>query len=319
MQPTNLHCLITGGAGFIGSHLAEGLLAAGHRVRVLDNFSTGKPDNLSAIINNVDLIEGDIRNYQTVRQAAKRIDVIFHQAAMASVFESMQNPARNHDINVNGTLYVLEAARQAGVSRLIFASSAAVYGPAPDTPIAEETPVRPVSPYGLGKHMGEQYCHLYAHLYGVQTVCFRYFNVYGPRQNPNSAYSGVISIFTDTILSGSNPVVYGDGRQSRDFVHVSDIVAANLSGMMYEGERHRVFNVASGQHHSLLDVLDVLQRHTGKTFDIEYQPERRGDIRDSCADITRIRKELNFKPRMSFENGLVHYANVIAASHASVR
>lgn len=317
MAPTGhqLNCLVTGGAGFIGSHLSEGLLAKGHQVRVLDNFSTGSRDNLAAIRHQIDLVEGDIRDFETIRRAATGMDVIFHEAAMASVFESMQNPARNHDINVNGTLYALEAARQAKVPRFVFASSAAVYGPAPEIPIMEIMPVNPVSPYGMSKLMGEQYCQMYTQLYGLQSMCLRYFNVYGPRQNPKSPYSGVISIFTDTVLAGGTPVIYGDGLQSRDFIHVSDIVAANLLAMTTP-HQSGIFNVANGQRHSLLDVLDVLQKHTGKPVTFEYRPERRGDVRDSCADISRICNELGFQPQMSFTKGLSAYADFMAASAA---
>ena len=310
-------CLITGGAGFIGSHLCEALLSQGHTVRVLDNFSTGHRQNLLGVEKDCQIIEGDIRDYETVRKAADGVDVIFHQAAMASVFESMKNPSRNHDINVNGTFHVIEAARQAGVPRFVFASSAAVYGPAIEKPITEGFPIQPVSPYGLSKHMGEEYCHQYAHIYDMQTVCFRYFNVYGPRQDPKSAYSGVISVFTNTILEGGTPIVYGDGKQSRDFVHVSDVVQANLLAMTSEGDKHQVFNVANGQQHNLLEVLEILKQHTGKTFNEEYREERRGDVRDSLADISKIKSRLGFNPGISFKEGLSRYADYTIANMVS--
>lgn len=296
-------CLVTGGAGFIGSHLVETLLSQGYEVRVLDNFSSGSHDNLLGCIDRIELIKGDIRDFETLRRACEGMDAVLHQAAVASVLQSVQEPHLTHDINVNGTLNVLEAARLAGVKKVNLASSAAVYGASEVLPKQEAMIVQPVSPYGLHKLMGEQYGAMYSTLYGLQVSCFRYFNVYGPRQDAKSQYSGVISIFLDRLLSGGTPKIYGDGRQSRDFIHVSDICQANVLALMTD-LTFEVFNLGCGEGHTLLKTLAALQVQTGNRVQPEYLPERRGDLRHSTADISKTRQVLGFAPKKDFQAGL---------------
>lgn len=298
------HYLVTGGAGFIGSHLVEALLRDGSKVTVLDNLSTGKKSNLYAVMDRITFIEGDICDPGTVNSAAEGVDVIFHQAAMPSVVESIKDPALTHEVNLTGTVNVLEAARLNKVSKVVYASSAAVYGPARELPQTEETETGPVSPYGLHKLTGEHYCRLYQELYGIQTVCLRYFNVYGHRQDPHSPYSGVISIFSETILNGKSPTVYGDGLQRRDFVHVSDVVQANILAAQTSWFESLILNVASGDSNSLLTLLKILERLTGQNFKIRFKEERRGDLRDSSACIEKTREILGYEPQRSLEDGL---------------
>ena len=219
--------LVSGGAGFIGSHLVEALVSRGDVVRVLDNLSTGRVENLAAVASSIDLVEGDIRDPDTVRAALRGVERVFHQAALVSVPQSVEDPMTTHAINVDGTLNLLNAAREAGAQSFVYASSSAVYGDLPELPKVETMPAAPVSPYGLSKQIDEQYAQLFTQLYGLRTVGLRYFNVYGPRQDPSSPYSGVISIFIDHLLANTRPTIYGDGRQTRDFIYVADVVQAN--------------------------------------------------------------------------------------------
>lgn len=297
--------LVTGGCGFIGSHLCEALVARGDRVRVLDNLSSGYEHNLAAFRHHVEFMRGDVRDQAALRSAMQGVKHVFHEAALVSVFDSVERPLDNHEINVTGTLNVLIAAREAGVKRLLVASSAAIYGNSPELPKREDMLPGPESPYGLAKIAKEYYLSIFASLYGVETISLRYFNVYGPRQDPKSMYSGVISKFSDVVRAGQNPTVFGDGEQTRDFVFVKDVVAANLLAMAAPHLGHgEVFNVATGHRTSLLDLLAALRDLTGRPFEIQFKPARAGDIRHSVADVSRARDLLGFTARYTIRDGL---------------
>ena len=296
--------LVTGGAGFIGSHIVEALLRRSHQVRILDNFSTGKRENLPADQVNVEVLTGDVRESETVARAVAGMDGVFHEAALVSVPLSVKNPQDSFEINAKGTINVLDAARKAGVRRVVYASSAAVYGDQSQLPLTETAPLRPLSPYGLDKMYGEQAGNLYSTLYAQEAVALRYFNVYGPRQDPKSPYSGVISIFVDAIRSGRPPTIYGDGEQTRDFVYVADVVEANLKAMFARYEGFKVFNVACGRQTSLNQLFTELQRLAGTALQPIYGPARAGDVRHSLADISLIQRELEYAPAFSLAEGL---------------
>lgn len=295
--------LITGGAGFIGSHIADRLLLDGHSVRILDNFSTGKRENIpdSPLVS---VIEGDVAEADTVRRAMQGVDRVFHEAAIASVPETVGDPLGSARVNYQGTLNVLESARQAGVQRVVFACSAAVYGDLPELPKQEGMPVRPLSPYAVDKLASEHACQVYTHLYGLEAVALRYFNVFGPRQDPGSPYSGVISIFTDCIRSGRQPRIYGDGEQTRDFVYVADVVEANMRAVFSPRAPGRSYNIATGSTISINELLRTLCRLQDRPFDPVWLPGREGDIRHSQADIRRAMDELDWHPEVKFEDGL---------------
>jgi len=295
--------LVTGGAGFIGSHITDRLLADGHRVRILDNFSTGKHENIPDS-DAIELIEGDVGNYDTVRTAMERVDIVFHEAAIASVPETVGNPLASERVNYRGTLNILEAARHAGVKRVMFACSAAVYGDLPELPKQESMPVKPLSPYAVDKLASEQACQMYTHLYGLETVSLRYFNVFGPRQDPSSPYSGVISIFSDTLGQGKQPTIYGDGEQTRDFVYVSDVVEANIKAATAPSAAGRAINIATGGKLSINALLKAISDLKGQPFEPRYKPGRQGDIRHSRADISAARELLDWEPVVAFEDGL---------------
>ena len=308
--------LVTGGCGFIGSHLVEALAGQGHRVRVLDNLSSGHARNLEHVRGRVEVIVGDIRDRAQIDAATEGMDYVFHEAALVSVFDSVERPRDNHDINITGTLNVLEAAREHGVKRVVMASSAAVYGNAPELPKREDQRPEPESPYAIGKILGEYYFSVYAKLYGLQTVALRYFNVYGPRQDPSSMYSGVISKFSDVLAKGGTPVVFGDGGQTRDFVFVRDVVQANLRAMESDqAGRGDVFNVGTGRRTSLLDLLAALGDLTGRRPAPEFREARAGDIRHSVSDIGRARSVLGYEPAYGLREGL---AELVAASAGKV-
>jgi UDP-N-acetylglucosamine/UDP-N-acetyl-alpha-D-glucosaminouronate 4-epimerase len=296
--------LITGGAGFIGSHIAEGLLAAGHQVRVLDNLSSGKRENLLHLGDAVELVVGDVRDRDALDAACDGCEVVFHQAAVVSVPYSVEHPQESHDVNIQGTFNTLQAARGAGVRRVLLACSAAVYGEEPTLPKRETMAPAPLSPYGLEKITGEYYLGVFNALYGVETVSLRYFNVFGPRQDPGSPYSGVISVFVDRALSGQRPTIYGDGEQSRDFVYVGNVVRANLLAAAAPGAAGRCYNIGCGEAITLNALLEALGELTGRSMTPEYGPERAGDIRDSVADISRARQELGYAPDLGLMEGL---------------
>jgi nucleoside-diphosphate-sugar epimerase len=298
-----MNTLVTGGAGFIGSHIVDRLLNDGHRVRILDNFSTGKHENVPAS-GDVEVIEGDVGDLGTVSKAMTDVESVFHEAAIASVPETVGNPLASEHTNYRGTLNVLEAARRAGTRRVIFACSAAVYGDLPGLPKGEDMPLKPLSPYAVDKLASEYACRLYHSLYGLETVALRYFNVFGPRQDPSSPYSGVISIFSDCIRQGRQPVIYGDGEQTRDFVFVADVVEANIRAAVSETAPGRAINIATNSTISINLLLETICRLYGQAFAPEYRPEREGDIKHSQADIGAAREHLRWEPVVAFEDGL---------------
>ena len=297
--------LVTGGCGFIGSHICEDLVERGHTVRVLDNLASGYLRNLDHLGSAVEIQQGDVRNPDDVRQAVAGVRGVFHEAALVSVFDSVQRPMDNHDINATGTLQVLLAARDAGVQRVVLASTAAAYGNDPELPKREDMRPQPESPYAVAKIAGEHYLRLFASLYALPTVVLRYFNVFGPRQDPKSPYSGVISRFCDDVTAGRTPTVFGDGGQTRDFVFVKDVVQANWLAMSDRTEgRGQIYNVASGRTASLLDLLATLGQLTGRPVAPAHQPARAGDIRHSAADIAKARRELGYEPQFDLTRGL---------------
>ncbi len=296
--------LVTGGAGFIGSHIVTRLVRDGHGVRVFDNLSTGKRENLAHVAADVELVVGDIRDEVAVGHAAAGVDLVFHEAAIVSVPYSVEHPRETHAVNVLGTLNVALAARDAGAKRLVFACSAAVYGEDPELPKRETMRPVPVSPYGVEKIAGEQYLHAFSAIYGIETVSLRYFNVFGPRQDPSSAYSGVISIFADRISRGAELKVYGDGKQTRDFVFVDNVVDANMLAATTVGVSGRAYNVACGRGTTLLELGALLGEVSGKAARIVHAEPRLGDVRESVADISLARAELGYAPRVTVRDGL---------------
>ncbi|MFA6107817.1 MAG: SDR family oxidoreductase [Candidatus Latescibacterota bacterium] len=296
--------LVTGGAGFIGSHLVEELLRRGDTVRVLDNFSTGKRENLAPFFDRIELLEGDIRSYHIVREAVKGVDYILHQGALPSVPRSVRDPITTNEVNVGGTLNLLDAARDAGVKRVVYASSSSVYGANRALPKQEEMVPHPISPYAVSKLAGEQYCHVFSRTYGLETVALRYFNVFGPRQDPRSTYSAFIPKFIVGIMQGTRLVLDGDGSQSRDFTFVSNVVQANLRAVEAEGVSGEIFNVACGVSLSLNEIVAHLRRAIGREGVIERGPARAGDVPQSLADITRARERLGYEPAVSAREGL---------------
>jgi nucleoside-diphosphate-sugar epimerase len=297
------HFLVTGGAGFIGSHLVEALAGQGHRVRVADAFITGKRSNLDHV-DGVEILEGNLADIAFARQAVAGVDFVLHQAAIPSVPLSVADPLTSHRSNVDGTLNVLVAARDAGVRRLVFAASSSAYGNTPTLPKHEEMPADPLSPYALQKVIGEQYLQMFTRLYGLETVSLRYFNVFGPRQDPSSAYSGVISVFATALLDGRAPTIYGDGEQTRDFTYVSDVVDGVLRACQAPQASGEVINLATGGRISLNLLFETMGRLVGSKVKPVYAEERAGDVRDSQADITKARRLLGFEPRVSLEEGL---------------
>ena len=298
--------LVTGGAGFIGSNLTEALLKKGHRVRILDNFSTGKRENLIFDRENhsLDVVEGDIRDFTVCQKAMKEIEYVFHQAALPSVPQSVEDPLTSNSVNVVGTLNILLAARDEGVRRLIYASSCAIYGDDPTLPKKEDMIPVPLSPYALQKYIGEHYGRLFFQLYGLEAVSLRYFNVFGPKQDPNSIYSAVIPRFIDALVQGRPPIVFGDGEQSRDFIYVENVVQANLLAMDAKHLHGEVINIASGERRSLNQLIDILKEILGSKVSPVYQEARKGDIKHSLADIHQGKKILNYDPQVEIKVGL---------------
>lgn len=297
-------CLVTGGAGFIGSNLVDYLVREGMQVRVLDNLSTGNLENLEPVRGQIDFNQGDVRDFDTLLRAMSDIELVFHQAAMVSVPESVEDPVEAAMINDLGTLYLLEASHRAGVRKVILASSCAVYGDLPQLPKREDMATRPQSPYAASKLHGETYACLYSDLYGLETVCLRYFNVYGPKQDPTSQYSGVISIFMDKAVRDELPTIYGDGDQYRDFVYVADVVGANLQAALAENISGVVINVGTGGSVTINQLWKSIARLAGVESKPVRAPERPGDIQESVADISRARQMLEFEPKYSFQEGL---------------
>jgi nucleoside-diphosphate-sugar epimerase len=296
--------LVTGGAGFIGSHLAERLCRDGHRVRVLDNFATGRRESLASIHDEVELVEGDVRSYEQVHRCVRGCELVFHQAALPSVPRSVQDPVTSHESNATGTLNVLLAARDEGVRRVIFASSSSVYGANRELPSREETPALPIAPYAVAKLAAENYCRAFSEVYGLETVSLRYFNVFGPRQDPLSEYAAVVPRFSAAMLDGRPPMVYGDGEQSRDFTYIDNAVEANLLAANASGVDGQVFNIACGEAITLNTLLEELRGITGSEVEAVHEAPRPGELRHSLADISRARETLGYEPAISLQKGL---------------
>lgn len=295
--------LVTGGAGFIGSHLVDALVALHVDVVVLDDLSTGKRENLSQVSDRVTFVEGSVADQETVARVMTGIDVVFHQAAVASVPKSLEDPLGTHAVNVTGTLNVFEEARKAGVKRVVYASSCAIFGDDPELPKQETSPAAPKSPYALHKLTGEKYARLYGELFGLSTVGLRYFNVFGPRQDPSSPYSGVISIFSTRIAEEKPITIFGDGKTTRDFIYVADVVRANI--LAAEAENPSLaYCVGTGIETTLLEVVSVLEDAIGKKALVEHGKERVGDIKRSVSDSTRAKKELMFHAETDFTEGI---------------
>jgi len=303
--------LVTGGAGFIGSHLVDALVSGGHAVCVLDNFNSGSRENLSHAVceGDVDIFEGDVRDEDVVMEACDGVDGVFHLAAMVSVPESISNPRKDFETNIHGTFNVFEAARQKKVNRLVFASSCAVYGDQEMLPIKEPASLKPASPYALDKWYGEQLAAMYATLYGMHTTALRFFNVYGPRQAVGSQYSGVISIFLRKLLSSESPVIYGDGEQTREFVYVKDVIQANLLAMKSNISGFSVYNVGSGSQVSINSLLLACQRISKTDINPRYDRAREGEIRHSAADLSHISSDLHYEAQWGLEEGLKTLCN----------
>ncbi|NLN85718.1 MAG: SDR family oxidoreductase [Candidatus Cloacimonetes bacterium] len=298
--------LVTGGAGFIGSNIVQELLRQGMEVRVLDNFATGKRENILPLLKNpqLSLFEGDLRSFHIVRAAVKGVDYILHQGALPSVPRSIADPITSNDVNILGTLNLLEAAREFGVKRMICASSSSIYGNSESLPKVESMPVNPMSPYALTKYAQERYCQVFYQLYGLETVSLRYFNVFGPNQDPSSQYSAVIPKFIRLIQQDREPVIYGDGSQSRDFTYVENNVWANIQACTAPKAAGEVINVACGERYTLLDLVQMINSILGKDIQPRFEPERPGDVKHSLAGIDKARELLDYEVRVDFREGL---------------
>jgi len=297
--------LVTGGAGFIGSHLTEELVRRGHRVRVVDSLITGKRRNV-AHIPGVEFLEGDLADPGVAERAVQGVDYVLHQAAIPSVPRSVKDPVTSHRANVDASLNLLVAARDGRVKRLVYAGSSSAYGNTPTLPKREDMPTHPLSPYALQKLVSEQYCQMFTALYGLETVTIRYFNVFGPRQDPGSPYSGVISLFAAALLEGRQPIIYGDGEQTRDFTYVANVVDGVLRAVEAPGAAGEVINVATGGRISLNELLLTMNRSVGSHLEAVYKESRAGDVHDSQADISKAKKLLGYVPIVPLDEGLKH-------------
>lgn len=308
-----VRCLVTGGAGFIGSHLVESLVRDGQTVRVLDDFSSGKQANLRPVAEHVEIITGSVTNPEQVAAAVRDCDTIYHLAAMPSVQRSIEDPLGCHAICATGTLHVLDAARRSGVRRVVYVGSSSAYGDTPGALRVEEDPLVPLSPYAAAKLAGEHYCRCFTVVYGLETVRLRFFNVFGPRQDARSPYSGVIALFTSALLEGRTPMIHGDGLQSRDFIYVENAVQALRKAATAPAAVGQVYNIGNGGCVTLLELLAELNAILGTNISPQHGPPREGDVRYSQADITRARRDLGYEPTISFAEGL---RRTIAAQRA---
>jgi len=295
--------LVTGGAGFIGSNITEALVRRGDRVRVLDDFSTGRRENLAGLAG-VEVVEGDLRDPRAVSRAVAGVEGVFHQAALRSVPRSVDDPLSSNEVNVTGTLVLLLACREAKVRRVVYASSSSVYGDDPTLPKVETLPTAPISPYAVSKLAAEHYCVTFAKLWNLETVSLRYFNVFGPRQNPESKYSAVIPRFLAQALAGEPLEVHGDGEQSRDFTYIDNVVQGNLRAMETPGVSGQVFNIACGTRHSLLAIADAIGAFLGRKLERRHVATRAGDVRNTLADIAKAERLLGYKPAVDFASGM---------------
>jgi len=299
-----MKCLVTGGAGFIGSHIAEALVKSGATVRILDNFYTGKRQNIASFAADIEMIEGDIRDRDVVARAVGGVDVIFHQAAIPSVPRSVRDPQLSHDVNVNGTLALLVAAKDAGISRFVYASSSSAYGDTPTLPKVEEMPPAPLSPYAVQKLTAEYYTRVFYLVYGLPTVALRYFNVFGPRQDPASEYAAVIPKFITRLLAKTPPLIYGDGAQTRDFTYIENVVSANMLAMNGDRCLGEVMNISTGQQLGLIDLAKMIGKVLGVSVGPVFEPPRDGDIKHSFGSIDKAKRLLGYTVRVGMEEGL---------------
>ena len=309
--------LVTGGAGFIGSHLVRELVRRGTRVRVFDDLSSGWKSRLADVWNDIEWIDGDVRDAEAVRRACRGVDVVQHLAAIASVPRSIAEPALTHAVNVDGTLNVLIAAKEAGVRRVVFASSSACYGDNPATPKSEDLPTHPLSPYGAQKLAAEAYIPVWNALYGVEAVALRYFNVFGPAQDPRGAYAAVIPAFITAALEGRTPIIYGDGEQSRDFIYVGDIADINILAATVPAAAGKVLNVGTGRASTLNEILQHIGAALGRQLTPQYQDSRPGDVRESLADTTQLRATLGYASRVPFAEGIARTVHAYAESYVA--
>ena len=297
--------LVTGGAGFIGSHIAAALLARGARVRIIDDLSTGHLENVDEIGGDIDFIQASLADNKTLSRALQDVEVVFHEAAIPSVPRSVAQPTETHEASVNATFSLLLAARDQKVRRLVYAASSSAYGDQPELPKREDMRPDPLSPYAVAKLVGEYYCQVFSRVYGLETVALRYFNVFGPRQDPGSQYSGVISRFIDASLNGNQPTIFGDGEQSRDFTYISNVVDANLRAAESGSAVGHVINIANGERVTINEVFEMVKKLTGNpNAQAEYAPARAGDVRDSLADLSLARSLLAYSPQVGLEEGL---------------
>jgi len=296
--------LVTGGAGFIGSHIVDALVGNGDTVRIIDDFSSGRMENLQGVLNKIELIKGDIRNKELVAKAVEGVDYVLHQAALRSVPKSLANPELYNDVNINGTLNILTASRDAKVKRVVMASSSSIYGDIDKLPEKEDFLPQLISPYGLTKLAGEYYSRIFSKIYGLETVNLRYFNVFGPRQSLENEYAVVIPKFITCILNDVPPPIHGDGKQTRDFTYVANVVQANIKSATTPGIKCEVFNIACGKAYSVLDIVKYVNKILGKNILPALGPIRAGDAKHTLADISKVKKLIGFKPEIGFEEGL---------------
>jgi nucleoside-diphosphate-sugar epimerase len=311
--------LVTGGAGFIGSHIATRLLQDGKSVRVLDNFANSTRDNLEHIIDDIDLIEGDLRNEDDLRRAVEGVDLVYHEGALGSVPRSIADPLTSFDVNATGTLKLLNAARDANVRRVVYASSSSVYGNTPVLPKQEAMKPMPISPYAVSKLAAEQLCVSFYETYGLETVSLRYFNVFGPRQNPWSQYAAVMPKFLNAYTSGQQPTIFGDGEQSRSFTYIDNVVEGNILAGFAPDAAGKVMNLASDKNYSVNFIAKTMADLLGVDFNPTYEPPRQGDVRDSLADITIARDTLGWEPKVSLEDGIRRTVDAFVESRPVAR